>query len=138
LDDLYIFGHCDPGESELESWDHKTKISADDLVSALVAKGLPQDFAGKVKIFGCMSGKDYSWGLAVLTWKSFTQQFADLMWTRGYRQCRFFGYTESVRALYETIDGEEHKGTQPGWFAPAKRAKSARVEIYPAHRVLEV
>jgi len=85
-----------------------------------------------------MSGKDYSWGLAALTWKSFTQQFANEMWTTGYRQCRFFGYTDSIRSPYETIDDEEHKGTQPGWFSPAKRVRSVQVEIFPARRVLEV
>lgn len=133
-EDLYIFGHCGAGEDTLQSWKHESTIKVNDLADALKTKGLPEGFAGKIKIYGCSSGASSSWAMGALTWQSFAQKFADAMYLRGYRSCTFFGYTESVRSLYENINGNMHKGTAPGWTTPAKRAKSVRVEFISKYR----
>jgi hypothetical protein len=92
-DVLYIRGHCAPGMSELESSDHTVRVSYTEVVKALKGN-LPTGFPGIIKIYACNSASDAS--LLWITWKSFAQQFANMMWEKRYRSCKIWAYTKKV------------------------------------------
>jgi hypothetical protein len=132
-DVLYIRGHGAAGTDYLESSDHKVKLTLTQLVSLLEGK-LSTDFAGSIKIYACHSATD--WGFSIFKWECFAQQFADAMWRKGYKKCRFFGYDDKVTtfSLETTETFEGTKVTEGGghkYAVSGKRASRVRKEFTP-------
>ena len=110
-DTLYIRGHCAAGSDTLHSSDRKQAINVDDLVNILDGK-LDKKFPGKVKIYGCESSKD-------TVSASFAKKFAIALSQRGWINCTFYGYNETLKTFIEDVNG--HKWTQRGTRSSASR-----------------
>lgn len=125
-DVLYLRGHCAPGSSSLNSSDQKKKITATELKNALLGK-LHLDFPGIIKIYACHSSKPDQ-----LFWKRFApfaQNFANEMWSAGYRKCSFYGYDTAVTTHPQ--GKEKHKWSVEKNWAMNNRASVVRVQIVP-------
>jgi hypothetical protein len=122
-DVLYIRGHGMPGDDELESSDHTAVVTVKEIVGMLRGD-LRKSFSGIIKIYACNSATDGQLN------KSFTQQFADAMFSAGYKSCSFYGYTETLSTNYWSptdFAGESHKGARQSSI----RASEARQRVYP-------
>lgn len=127
---IYVIGQCGKGFADLHSLDMQKKISHQSLVE-LLQQVIPDDFAGKLKVFACHSGSDS--GSAI----SFTVQLAAFI---GLMQLwpgtRVYGYTElvspvamedSLRDLDKFYSGDD----------PHKKADQHRIAVGTGKRARE-
>jgi hypothetical protein len=114
-DALYIRGHCAAGQKTLESSDHTTQITVQDLINILEGK-LPKVFPGKIKIFACESALDTADS------RSFAKRFATSLSKQGWGNCTFYGYSEKLHTFIRDVNG--HKTAVSG-----SRASESRVFI---------
>jgi hypothetical protein len=133
---LYVFGHCDAGTHKLYSWDQKSKLKVEAVVTLLKdAKGLqPDKFTGKIKVWACYSASPSSSYFSLKTSSAFVQEFANQMHAAGYTNCGYFGYADSVLGGYQAFkdpsdpnDTGYHKVTE----SKKSRASAVQVQFYP-------
>lgn len=130
-DMLYIRGHCSAGSYYLTSSDRTVHVTEAAIVALLNGK-LAKDFPGIIKVYACSSGLSSGWGF----WTAFGQRLADEMWSAGYQQCKFYGYTASVSSYAEGKDfiGKQRKMAVGPDKRPLGTASTRRIEITPIEK----
>jgi hypothetical protein len=134
-DQVYIRGHSTSGRGEIFSGSGTTLDGAE-VGRRLIETGLQSSFGGKLKCYNCWSG-------ATGTASDFAQIFADYMWDKGYRSCRFYGYKGAVDSFPDAnineyrnaqnakdLVGHKTVKTADGRFRRASDPE-ARVQIIP-------
>jgi hypothetical protein len=108
LSQLYIYGHCEPGMHKMADDTESKILDCAELAMRVKTCGLQGSFSGRVKIFGCSSGKssdenDYT---------AFAEEFARRMRLQfKYNDCEFFGYSEDLRFGGAVKERTVHKYT---------------------------
>ena len=92
---LYIMGgHGKEGRSFLTWPGESNPLCCHQLGDLIQAAGLPQTFAGTIKVYSCLSADNSGSSVA------FAKLFAEYMAHLGYTNCRIFGYTGAVSKSY--------------------------------------
>ena len=139
-DQVYIRGHSTSGQGEIFSGSGRngigTTLGGAEVGRRLIETGLQPSFGGKLKCYNCWSG-------ATGTASDFAQIFADYMWDKGFRSCRFYGYKGALDSFPDAnireyqhaqnakdLVGHKTVKTEDGRFLRASDPEG-RVQIIP-------
>ncbi len=112
---IYIRGHGMPGQNTVEGGRGGENLKYTDVVTRLMKSGLPKTFTGKVKCYNCHSAEkidptgNLMMSVVETGGESFAQLVADEMYSRGYKQCTFYGYEGSIDSMPKEGTGGRHK-----------------------------
>ena len=142
---IYIRGHGMPGSPTIEVARNGEKIHYTEVVQRLITTGLKREFFGDIKCFNCHSG-EAGVGVHGNPQPAFAQLIADEMFARGYKFCKFFGYTDAIDSFPASFDKGAnppdpvlHKYRRgPAGLGNLGRAKTGREEFFPNPRPLSL
>jgi hypothetical protein len=92
---LYIMGgHGKEGQAFITWPGNSNFMCSHQLVDKIITAGLPSTYAGKIKIYSCLSADNTGSSIA------FAKRVALYMAKRGYRSCTVWGYSGAVSKGY--------------------------------------
>ncbi len=87
---IYIRGHGIAGDhSIISSSQLGEEVSYDTVFERLLESGLKQTFQGHIHCYNCHSAEPGKKGFSKVP---YARMFADHMFSRGYKSCKFYGY----------------------------------------------
>lgn len=116
LSQIYVIGHCSPGSAELTSGSGE-KQSAAAVANRFKNLGIPENYWGRVKVFGCSSGKSGPGG-----GESFAMVFGRFI-KKKYPQCEVFGYTVDLTRSVDALKQNRCKTSAEGGKFPFEKIK---------------
>lgn len=136
---IYIRGHGMPGANTVEGGRGGENLKYTEVVSRLIKSGLPKTFTGKIKCYNCHSAEKvdptgnafkevYETG-----GEAFAQLVADELYSRGYKQCTFYGYVGSIDSMPKDGTGGRHKfvrGLVKGSDGVSRQVEMGRVSEF--------
>lgn len=115
LSQIYVIGHCGPGSAELTSGSGE-KQSAAAVANRFKKLGIPSNYWGRIKVFGCSSGKAGPGGA-----DSFAMVFGGFI-KKQYPHCEVFGYTVNLSRSADALKLNRCKTSAEGHF-PIKKIR---------------
>jgi hypothetical protein len=139
---IYIRGHGMPGYISIETARGAERVHYTVVVQRLITSGLKREFSGKIKCYNCHSGESAvvpkKNGDSELGGDPFAQYVADELYSKGYKYCTIFGYTDAIDSNPKPADkvalpGEQlHKYRRgPAGMGNFGRASTGRVQFFP-------
>ena len=132
---IYIRGHGMAGFKSIEGGRGGERIDFDVVADRLIKSGLPKSFNGKIKLFNCHSAESGQPGSdPECVGPPFARQFADEMYSRGYRSCTYYGYHGSIDSFAKDGSRGRHhyiRKVVMGQQTELGRASEGRVQFHP-------
>jgi hypothetical protein len=104
---LYIRGHGMAGDPTIEGGRRGERIDFTTVADRLISSGFKKAFSGEIHLYNCHSGESGD-GAVSTDKRSFGQMFADHLYTRGFKSCKFYGYLGAV----DSFAKQGSKGTE--------------------------
>jgi hypothetical protein len=125
---IYIQGHGMPGQTSIEMGRGGGYITAQQVVDKLITSGLPKTFFGKIKCYNCHSAEE-----GAKREPAFAQVIANLMYAKGYKKCKFFGYIGRIDSHVKDGSKGIHKYVRggDGRIELGPRVSEARIQFTP-------
>ena len=132
---IYIRGHGMPGFKSIEGGRGGERIDYDVVVDRLIESGLKKTYTGKIKLFNCHSAEAGVPGSdPECVGPPFARLVADELYTRGYKQCTFFGYFGSIDSFAKDGSRGKHhyiRKVVAGKQQELARASEGREQFFP-------
>lgn len=138
---IYIRGHGMSGFKSIEGGRGGERIDYDEVAKRLIKSGLKKHFRGKIKLFNCHSAEatsEENKGDTEYVGEAFAQLVADEMYSKGYKNCTYYGYIGPVDSMPKDGSQGKHKYRRETQFKDGKmqqvemgRASENRVQFQP-------
>lgn len=132
---IYIRGHGMPGFKSIEGGRGGERIDYDVVADRLISSGLKKAYNGKIKLYNCHSAESGTPGSdPECVGPPFARQFADEMYSRGYKNCTYYGYFGSIDSFAKDgSQGKHHyvREVIAGKSTEIGRVSDARVQFHP-------
>ncbi len=136
---IYIRGHGMPGFRSIEGGRGGERIHVSVVADRLIESGLKKAYNGKIKLFNCHSAESGKIGSdPEVAGPPFARQFADEMYSRGYKNCSFFGYLGSIDSFAKDgTQGKHHyiRENVKGKQIERERVSDGRIEFKPQVKI---
>ena len=132
---VYIRGHGAAGAWRIaQDREGQQVLEHTEVCDRLIRSGLPATFGGVIKFWNCESGLS-STGRTGKHRHSFAKRCADYLRDKGYRRCRYIGYTGTLSSYGEKDkrafgDRAYHRAAWPAKGGKT-RASEQQLEILP-------
>jgi hypothetical protein len=121
---IYVQGHSEAGPENLTTLRRKgLSLRYDQVAERMIASGLQETFGGVIKFYACSSGAAAAQVHEPVP--SFAKRCADYLRGKGYRNCRYFGYTADVYGEPEKDEWDDYHR-----FALSSSAEKARASFF--------
>lgn len=117
---IFVLGHSDKGKEWITN--RSTELKYDIVCDRLIACGLSEHYAGKLKFYNCFNALDAS---AAKGENSFASQAAQYLRKKEFKNTRIFGY---AGILCEPVPGRQKMYVAYGSKKAEYGAKAVRVE----------